>query len=63
MDTLADTLAVAKAEKLGDISRNVEAGTLVNTLDDNLKEALVQTPFDRLCDVEVVSLGDTLPSG
>lgn len=60
LDTLAATLAKAKAETLGGTSKNVKAHTVVNNLKFNVAQAVPQTRGDRLSDVEVEALDDML---
>ena len=52
MHMLAETLAGAEHELLGDTSRYVRADTHENTPHHNLVEAKVQTLGDRLSDVK-----------
>ena len=54
---LADTLAEAETELLGDTSKYVEADTQVETLHCNLGEAEVQTLGDRQSDVKFKAMG------
>ena len=54
---MADTLAEAETELLGDTSKYVEADTQVETLHYNLGEADVQTLSDRQSDVKFKAMG------